>query len=118
MSVLVTGSSGLIGSAAVRHWDALGEATVGVDNDMRATFFGPAGSTRWNLQRLQAETSHYRHETLDIRDRQQVLELFRRDREWNDAAAKQQLFTIFEALKPNDPIVLNGRRKLSSMIFA
>ncbi len=48
----------------------------------------------------------------------ELLELFRRDREWNDAAAKTQLFTIFEALKPNDPIVLNGRRKLSSMIFA
>ena len=44
--------------------------------------------------------------------------LFRRDREWNDSAAKTQLFTIFEALKPNDPVVLNGRRKLSSMIFA
>ncbi len=48
----------------------------------------------------------------------ELLELFRRDREWNDGAAKQQLFTIFEALKPNDPVVLNGRRKLSSMIFA
>ena len=48
----------------------------------------------------------------------QLLELFRRDREWNDSAAKTQLFTIFDALKPNDPIVLNGRRKLSSMIFA
>ena len=47
-----------------------------------------------------------------------LLELFRRDREWNDGAAKTQLFTIFDALKPNDPIVLNGRRKLSSMIFA
>jgi putative thioredoxin len=47
-----------------------------------------------------------------------LLEVFRRDREWNDGAAKQQLFTIFEALKPNDPVVLNGRRKLSSMIFA
>ncbi|WP_299672125.1 thioredoxin [uncultured Roseobacter sp.] len=47
-----------------------------------------------------------------------LLELFRRDREWNEGAAKAQLFTIFEALKPNDPIVLNGRRKLSSMIFA
>jgi putative thioredoxin len=47
-----------------------------------------------------------------------LLELFRRDREWNEAAAKTQLFTIFEALKPNDPVVLNGRRKLSSMIFA
>lgn len=47
----------------------------------------------------------------------QLLELFRRDRDWNDGAAKTQLFTIFDALKPNDPIVLNGRRKLSSMIF-
>ncbi|AHM03255.1 Thioredoxin domain protein-containing protein EC-YbbN [Roseibacterium elongatum DSM 19469] len=48
----------------------------------------------------------------------QLLELFRRDREWNDGAAKTQLFTIFDALKPQDPIALNGRRKLSSMIFA
>ncbi len=48
---------------------------------------------------------------------EELLELFRRDREWNDGAAKAQLFTIFEALKPNDPVVLNGRRKLSSMIF-
>ncbi|MCT4371145.1 co-chaperone YbbN [Yangia mangrovi] len=48
----------------------------------------------------------------------QLLDLFRRDREWNQGAAKTQLFTIFEALKPNDPVVLNGRRKLSSMIFA
>ena len=48
----------------------------------------------------------------------ELLEIFRRDREWNDDAARQQLFTIFDALKPNDPVVLNGRRKLSSMIFA
>ncbi|MFD1156604.1 thioredoxin family protein [Roseovarius aestuarii] len=48
----------------------------------------------------------------------QLLELFRRDAEWNEGAAKQQLFTLFDALKPNDPVVLNGRRKLSSMIFA
>lgn len=47
----------------------------------------------------------------------QLLELFRRDREWNDAAAKTELFTIFDALPAKDPIVLNGRRKLSSMIF-
>lgn len=47
-----------------------------------------------------------------------LLDLFRKDREWNDGAAKTQLFTIFDSLKPNDPVVLNGRRKLSSMIFA
>ena len=48
----------------------------------------------------------------------ELLELFRRDREWNDGAARAQLFTIFDALKPQDPIVLKGRRRLSSMIFA
>ena len=48
----------------------------------------------------------------------QLLDLFRRDREWNDGAAKAQLFTIFDALKANDPIAQKGRRRLSSMIFA
>ena len=48
----------------------------------------------------------------------QLLELFRRDREWNEGAAKTQLFTIFDALKPTDPIAVKGRRRLSSMIFA
>lgn len=47
-----------------------------------------------------------------------LLDLFRRDRDWNDGAAKTQLFTIFDALGPKDPIALNGRRKLSSLIFA
>ena len=47
-----------------------------------------------------------------------LLDLFRRDREWNDGAAKTQLFKVFDALPPKDPIVLTGRRKLSSMIFA
>ena len=47
----------------------------------------------------------------------ELLELFRRDRDWNDGAAKAQLFTIFDALDAKDPIALTGRRKLSSMIF-
>jgi putative thioredoxin len=47
-----------------------------------------------------------------------LLDLFRRDREWNDGAAKTQLFTIFDALKPTDPLVSKSRRRLSSMIFA
>lgn len=48
----------------------------------------------------------------------ELLELFRRDREWNDGAARAQLFTIFDAAGPTDPVVQKGRRKLSSMIFA
>lgn len=47
-----------------------------------------------------------------------LLALFSMDREWNEGAAKAQLFTIFDALPANDPVVLNGRRRLSSMIFA
>ncbi|MEE9387137.1 MAG: thioredoxin [Paracoccaceae bacterium] len=49
---------------------------------------------------------------------EQLLDLFRRDRDWNDGAAKAQLFTVFDALEAKDPIALNGRRKLSSLIFA
>jgi putative thioredoxin len=48
----------------------------------------------------------------------ELLELFRRDREWNEGAAKTQLLTVFDALKPNDPLAQKGRRRLSSMIFA
>ena len=49
---------------------------------------------------------------------EQLMELFRRDRDWNDGAAKTQLVTIFDALKPNDPVALKGRRRLSSLVFA
>ncbi len=48
----------------------------------------------------------------------ELLELFRRDRDWQDGAARAQLFTIFDALKPGDPLAQKGRRRLSSMIFA
>ena len=48
----------------------------------------------------------------------ELLELFRRDREWNEGAAKAQLLKIFDALKPTDPVVLKGRRRLGSMILA
>jgi putative thioredoxin len=48
----------------------------------------------------------------------ELLELFRRDRDWNDDAARQQLFKLFESLGPTDPITLSGRRRLSSMLFA
>lgn len=49
---------------------------------------------------------------------EELLDLFRRDRDWNDGAAKEQLIKIFDMLGPKDPLALNGRRRLSSMIFA
>ncbi len=80
MRVLVTGSSGLIGSAAVRYYDAQGADTVGIDNDMRKTFFGPQGSTRWNLERLLADTKNFEHQEIDIRNREQIEALFSKNR--------------------------------------
>src|ERR1700737_1398523 len=76
MKVLVTGSSGLIGSEAVEHFDRQGHEVFGVDNNMRRVFFGPAGDTLWNLQRLKNACKRFTHAALDIRDRPAVDELF------------------------------------------
>ncbi len=80
MSVaLVTGSAGLIGSEAARHFAAEGWEIVGVDNDLRRYFFGDDASTRWQRQRLERELgARYRHVELDIREREAVGSLFQR----------------------------------------
>lgn len=73
MQVLVTGSSGLIGSEVVSHFAAEGHLVSGIDNNMRADFFGQAGDTRWNQHRLEALYPSFSHYELDVRDRQAVL---------------------------------------------
>jgi CDP-paratose 2-epimerase len=80
MKVLITGSSGLIGSEALAHFDRLDAETVGVDNNLRADFFGPEGDTTWNLERLKAEHPRFRHVNADIRARAAMLSLFREER--------------------------------------
>jgi CDP-paratose 2-epimerase len=77
VKILVTGSSGLIGSEAVSHFDARGHEVVGVDNNMRRIFFGPAGDTLWNLERLKGATKRFTHAELDIRQHAAIEELFR-----------------------------------------
>ncbi len=76
-TILITGSSGLIGSEAVTHFDKRGWQVHGIDNNMRRTFFGKDGDTRWNLQRLEACTRHFMHHEVDIRDRATIRRLFR-----------------------------------------
>lgn len=73
--LLVTGSSGLIGSEVCLHFSGLGWKIHGVDNNQRAVFFGPQGDTRWNQQRLQSQLPGFMHHELDIRDRQGVISL-------------------------------------------
>ena len=76
---LVTGSAGLIGSQAARHFAGLGLHVVGVDNDMRKVFFGDDSSTAWMAHALTDELGdRYTHESLDIRDRDAVEALFAR----------------------------------------
>ena len=76
-TILVTGSSGLIGSQAVEHFDRQGHRVIGVDNNMREQFFGPLGDTTWNLARLRKSTSQFQHRDLDIRDRHGIFSLFK-----------------------------------------
>ncbi len=76
-TLIVTGSSGLIGSEVVMHFDALGWQVIGVDNNMRRDFFGERGDTRWNQRRLETTCAHFRHVELDIRDRTGVTTLIR-----------------------------------------
>lgn len=79
MRVFVTGSSGLIGSEMALHFDRLAGVVVGIDNNMRADFFGPEGDTSWNLRRLGDATRNFRHRDADIRDRGALGRIFREE---------------------------------------
>lgn len=73
--VLVTGSSGLIGSEVVEFFGRRGFVVHGIDNNLRAVFFGSQGDTRWRQQQLLDTIPSFGHHELDIRDRQGVLDL-------------------------------------------
>jgi len=77
MNILVTGSSGLVGSEAVEYFDREGHRVTGVDNNQRREFFGPGGDTTWNLERLRGATKHFAHVDADIRHRERIFHLFR-----------------------------------------
>jgi CDP-paratose 2-epimerase len=75
--LLVTGSSGLIGSEVVEGFCSEGWKVYGVDNNMRAVLFGPQGDTRWNQRRLIEQYPSFKHREVDIRNREKVLTLIR-----------------------------------------
>ncbi|MFO0508214.1 MAG: NAD-dependent epimerase/dehydratase family protein, partial [bacterium] len=75
--IIVTGSSGLIGSEVCVHFSRLGYDVHGIDNNQRAIFFGPQGDTRWNQYRLQKEIPNFTHHEYDIRDRSGIINLLK-----------------------------------------
>src|SRR5262249_16323760 len=75
--LLVTGASGLIGSEIVAYFAVRGWTVHGLDNNMRAEFFGSSGDTRWNLDRLTQTFSRFVHHEVDVRNRTAVLALIK-----------------------------------------
>ena len=75
-TIVVTGSSGLIGGEAVDFFMSKNFRVIGIDNDMRRYFFGDDGSTEWNKKRLQGKYEQYEHYDIDIRDRDGVEKVF------------------------------------------
>jgi len=73
--LLVTGSSGLIGSEVCKHFSDLGWEIHGLDNNQRAVFFGENGDTRWNQKRLESQLKSFHHHEIDIRDRDGLMKL-------------------------------------------
>jgi CDP-paratose 2-epimerase len=78
MKILVTGSSGLIGSEVCTFFSKKGHSIHGLDNNQRAVFFGKQGDTTWRLKELQNSLTDFSHNELDIRDRQKVLDLMKK----------------------------------------
>jgi CDP-paratose 2-epimerase len=76
MHMLVTGAGGLIGSEVVSYFSRRAERIIGIDNNMRADFFGPAGDTRWNVKRLESLHPNFKNYEHDIRDRKTIMDLF------------------------------------------
>src|SRR4051812_27423399 len=93
-TALITGSAGLIGSAACRKWHEEGFRVLGIDNDMRADFFGAEASTKITRDRLEASLRNYRHCGLDIRDVDAIARVF------EDAAAEIEVI-IHTAAQPS-----------------
>jgi CDP-paratose 2-epimerase len=75
--VVITGSSGLIGSEAARYFSQKGKVIVGIDNDMRSVFFGSEASTSWMRRELQQNLPNYTHFASDIRDREAIDSIFK-----------------------------------------
>src|ERR1700730_6861827 len=108
MKLLVSGSSGLIGSEVVSYFAARKSTVFGIDNNLRADFFGPAGDTRWNEARLKERFPSFRHLELDIRDRRAVLSCLEETRPDLVVHAASQPSHDLAASRPFDDFDVNS----------
>ncbi len=108
MKILITGSSGLIGSEAVRFFDKKGFEVVGIDNNFRSELFGPKGDTTWNRQNLEATCKRFTHMDRDIRDRDGVNQLLKSHRFDAIIHAAAQPSHDLAALRPFDDFDVNA----------
>jgi len=113
MRVLVTGSSGLIGSEAVAFFDRLGFSVTGIDNNLRSDFFGPKGDTTSTRRHLEATCPGYRHLDLDIRDRPEIERVFRATRFELIIHAAAQPSHDLAAQRPYDDFDVNATGTLN-----
>jgi CDP-paratose 2-epimerase len=114
--VLVTGSCGLIGSETVSFFGEKGFAVVGIDNNMRKSFFGDDGSVLWNQKRLTARYKNYKHFSVDIRDKERVGKIFKK-------YARDIVLIVHAAAQPShdwaakDPLTDFGVNALGTVIL-
>ena len=112
-TAIVTGSNGLIGSEMVTFLDERGWSVHGIDNNMRRNFVGEHGDTTWNLVRLRGETTRFEHHDLDIRDRDEMLRLFREHRPGLVVHCAAQPSHDFAASRPFDDFEINALATLN-----
>ena len=111
--LIVTGSSGLIGSEVVASFSQEGLKVHGVDNNMRADFFGPGGDTRWNQRRLLETHPQFYHHELDMRDRAGVLALLKEVRPTAIVHTAAQPSHDLAASRPFDDFDVNANGTLN-----
>lgn len=108
LKLLVTGSSGLIGSEVVDYFCRTGWEVHGLDNNMRADFFGPEGDTRWNQARLMSLYPLFKHHELDIRNRPEIAKLIEEVRPNLLVHTAAQPSHDLAALRPFDDFDINA----------
>jgi CDP-paratose 2-epimerase len=106
--LLVTGSSGLIGSEIVAYFAVRGWTVHGLDNNMRAEFFGSSGDTRWNLDRLRQTYTRFVHHEVDVRNRMAVLALIKEVRPATIVHTAAQPSHDLAASRPFDDFDVNA----------